>query len=48
MPALQRGSVRKRASGRYQLRYYDNQGNRQTGGSFPTRSAAFAHYHANT
>jgi integrase len=45
MPAVQRGSVRKRASGRYQLRYYDNQGKRRTGGSFPTRSAAFAHYH---
>lgn len=44
MPAIQRGSVRKLASGRYQLRYYDAAGERKTGGSFPTRSAAFAHY----
>ena len=26
MPPLQRGSVRKLASGRYQLRYYDETG----------------------
>jgi integrase len=44
MPAIQRGSVRKLASGRYQLRYYDAAGERKTGGSFSTRSAAFAHY----
>jgi len=36
--------VRKLASGRYQLRYYDREGERHTGGSFATRSAAFAHY----
>ncbi len=29
MPATQRGSVRKLASGRYQLRYYDREGERQ-------------------
>ena len=44
MPPTQRGSVRKLASGRYQLRYYDREGERHTGGSFATRSAAFAHY----
>jgi integrase len=44
MPAIQRGSVRKLPSGRYQLRYYDSDGERQTGGSFETRSAAFKHY----
>lgn len=44
MPPTQRGSVRKLASGRYQLRYYDAEGERHTGGSFPTRSAAFTHY----
>jgi integrase len=44
MPAIQRGSVRKLASGRYQLRYYDAAGERKTGGSYPTRSTAFAHY----
>jgi integrase len=44
MPAAQRGSVRKLSSGRYQLRYYDAEGERQTGGSFPTRSEAFAYF----
>jgi hypothetical protein len=32
MPPLQRGSARKLASGRYQLRYYDETGKRRTGG----------------
>jgi integrase len=44
MPAVQRGSVRRLASGRYQLRYYDVEGERHTGGSFTSRSAAFTHY----
>jgi hypothetical protein len=44
MPPVQRGSARKLASGRFQLRYYDQDGERRTGGSFPTRSAAFQHY----
>jgi integrase len=44
MPATQRGSVRKLRSGKHQLRYYDNEGERRTGGSFPTRSAAFQHF----
>jgi integrase len=44
MPAIQRGSVRRLPSGKVQLRYYDTDGERQTGGIFPTKSAAFAHY----
>jgi integrase len=44
MPATQRGSVRKLPSGKYQLRYYGADSERQTGGSFETRSAAFKHY----
>jgi integrase len=44
MPALQRGQVRRRSSGLWQLRYYDENGSRRSGGVFPTRSAAFAHF----
>ena len=44
MPAMQRGSVRQLPSGKVQLRYYDADGNRQTGGVFPNKSAAFRHY----
>ncbi len=44
MPALQRGQVRRRSSGLWQLRYYDENGNRRSGGVFPTRSAAFVHF----
>jgi integrase len=44
MPPLQRGSVRKLASGRHQLRYYDNDGERRTGGVFKTESAAYRHF----
>jgi integrase len=44
MPALQRGSVRRLPSGKVQLRYYDNDGERQTGGVFETRSAAFTYF----
>jgi integrase len=44
MPAEQRGSLRRLPSGKVQLRYYDAEGNRQTGGVFPTRTAAFNHY----
>jgi integrase len=44
MPAMQRGSVRKLPSGKVQLRYYDAAGERQSGGVFETRSAAFKHY----
>jgi integrase len=44
MPPTQRGHVRKLASGKQQLRYYDEMGIRRTAGVFPTRSAAFRHY----
>ena len=44
MPPIQRGHVRKLPSGRWQLRYYDDDGERQTGGTFATKTAAFAHY----
>jgi integrase len=44
MPAIQRGSTRKLASGKHQLRYYDQDGNRRTGGVFASKSAAMQHY----
>jgi integrase len=44
MPAMQRGSVRKLPSGKHQLRYYDQHGQRHHGGTFESRSAAFKHY----
>jgi hypothetical protein len=44
MPPLQRGHVRKLPSGKVQLRYYDGDGNRQTGGVFKSKSAALKHY----
>ena len=44
MPAIQRGSTRKLASGKHQLRFYDRDGNRQTGGVFKSKSAALQHY----
>jgi integrase len=44
MPAIQRGSTRKLASGKHQLRYYGNDGKRKTGGVFPSKSAAMQHY----
>ena len=44
MPPIQRGHVRRLRSGKVQLRYYDRDGVRRTGGVLPTRSAAFAHY----
>jgi site-specific recombinase XerD len=44
MPATQRGHARKLPSGKWQLRYYDADGNRRTGGSFPTKTAALDHY----
>jgi len=47
MPATQRGSVRRLKSGKLQLRYYDNDGKRQNGGVFDTKSAAFEHYRTN-
>jgi len=44
MPAVQRGSVRRLPSGAWQLRYYRNDGARLSGGVFPSKSAAWAHY----
>jgi integrase len=44
MPATQRGHARKLPSGKWQLRYYDAAGARQTGGAFATKTAALNHY----
>src|SRR5215211_618472 len=44
MPADARGHVRRLPSGKWQLRYYDADGARRSGGIFPTRTAAFAHF----
>src|SRR5262245_65095383 len=44
MPATQRGHARKLPSGKWQLRFYDADGNRQTGGTFPSKSSAMQHY----
>lgn len=44
MPAEPRGHARRLPSGLWQLRYYDADGVRRSGGAFPTRTAAFAHY----
>jgi integrase len=44
VPATPRGHVRRLPSGKVQLRYYDADGVRRTGGVYPSRSAAFAHY----
>ncbi len=44
MPAMQRGHARKLPSGKWQLRYYEPDGTRKTGGTFPSKSAAMQHY----
>lgn len=44
MPATQRGHARRLPSGKWQLRYYDAEGNRKTGGSFKTKTEALDHY----
>jgi integrase len=44
MPAEARGHVRKLPSGKWQLRWYDREGRRRSGGAFPTRSEALRHY----
>jgi integrase len=44
MPPVQRGHARRLPSGRWQLRYYDQDGERRTGGAFATKSAALSHY----
>jgi integrase len=43
MPATQRGSVRRLASGKYQLRYYDGEA-RKSGGVFESKSAAWKYF----
>ena len=40
MPAEARGHARRLASGKWQLRYYDRDGQRQSGGVFATRTEA--------
>jgi integrase len=44
MPAEARGHVRKLPSGKWQLRWYDRDGRRCSGGAFPTKSEAWANY----
>lgn len=43
MPSIQRGSVRKRPSGRWEARWYDDHGKRQTAGGFETKTEAWDH-----
>lgn len=43
MPSLQRGQVRKRPSGKWEARWYDDKGARQARGGFATRSDALDH-----
>jgi integrase len=44
MPADAREQIRQLPSGKWQLRYYDCNGVRHSGGAFPWKSAARAHY----
>lgn len=44
MPAEARGHARKLPSGKWQLRWYDREGRRRSGGAFSTRSEALRHY----
>jgi hypothetical protein len=44
MPAERKEQIRKLPSGRWQLRYYDREGVRHSGGAFPSKSAARGHY----
>ena len=44
MPATQRGQARRLPSGRWQLRYYDADGERRNGGTFPSKTSALDHY----
>ena len=44
MPADAREQIRQLPSGKWQLRYYDRNGVRQSGGAFPSKSSARAHY----
>ena len=42
MPSVQRGQVRKRPSGRWSARFYDDAGRRRERGGFASRSDAVA------
>jgi integrase len=44
MPAERKEQSRKLPSGKWQLRYYNSEGVRHSGGVFPSRSAARGHY----
>jgi integrase len=44
MPATQRGHARRLPSRKWQLRYYDAEGERKTGGVFASKTAALDHY----
>jgi integrase len=44
MPPTQRGQAYKLSSGKWGLRYYDADGNRQRKSPFPSKSVALAHY----
>lgn len=44
MPAVQRGQAYRLGAGRWGLRFYDREGKRRRVRSFPTRSAALAHF----
>jgi integrase len=44
MPADARGHVRRLSSGKWQLRFYDREGRRRSGGAFPTKTEALRHY----
>jgi integrase len=44
MPAEARGQARKLPSGKWQLRWYDREGRRRSGGAFPSKTEALNHY----
>ncbi len=44
MPAAASEQIRQLPSGKWQLRYYDREGVRHSGGAFPSKSAARPHY----
>jgi integrase len=44
MPAEARGHVRKLPSGRWQIRWYDHEGRRRSGGAFASKTEALNHY----
>lgn len=44
MPAEARGHTRRLPSGKWQLRWYDRDGRRRSGGAFPSKTEALNHY----